>query len=59
MLVIGLVKCGVDLLTKVSFALQRYQGHPVKGVACVVHLFNPQSHQQSVGAELDVFAHQG
>jgi|UniRef100_A0A804ME22 hypothetical protein len=46
------------LLKEVSLALQGNELHPVEGVGDVVHLPVPQRHEQAVGDELDVLAHE-
>ncbi|KAK8449102.1 hypothetical protein SEVIR_7G161450v4 [Setaria viridis] len=46
------------LLEEVGLALQRDELHPVEWVGDVVHLLVPQRHEQAVGDELDVLAHE-
>jgi hypothetical protein len=55
----GLLVVADALLEEVGLALQRDELHPVEGVGGVVHLPAPERHEQAVGDELDVLAHEG
>jgi hypothetical protein len=55
----GLLVLADALLEEVGLALQGDELHPVERVGDAVHPLVPQRHEQAVGDELDVLAHEG